>query len=90
VELAIMWIKVVIVVLFIALLISLGSGYIFLMKDQGRTRRTWNSLSVRLILAALLIGFLVYGVLSGRLGSKAPWDAYKTDAYKAPQAQPIQ
>lgn len=83
-----MWIKVVIVVLFIALLISLGSGYLFLMKDKGTTRRTWNSLSVRLVLAALLMGFLVYGVLSGKLGSKAPWDAYKSEAYRAVPEQP--
>lgn len=70
-----MWIKVVIVLLFIALVVSLFSGYIFLLKDKGTTRRTWNSLSVRLILAALLMGFLIYGVYTGQLGSKAPWDA---------------
>ncbi|MDX9873971.1 MAG: DUF2909 domain-containing protein [Spongiibacteraceae bacterium] len=77
-----MWIKIVIVVLFFALLFSLGSGLIFLFKDQGTTRRTWHSLSVRLVLAVLLMGFLIYGVVSGQLGSKAPWDAYKS----APQA----
>lgn len=70
-----MWIKVVIVFLFIALLASLVSGYVFLMKDRGATRRTWHSLSVRLILAALLMGFLIFGVVTGRLGSNAPWDA---------------
>ena len=70
-----MWIKVVIVLLFIALVVSLFSGYMFLLKDKGGTRRTWNSLSVRLILAALLMGFLVYGVYTGQLGSRAPWDA---------------
>ncbi len=70
-----MWLKVVIVFLFIALLISLISGFAFLMKDRGRTRRTWHSLTVRLILAALLMGFLFFGVFTGRLGSKAPWDA---------------
>lgn len=85
-----MWIKVVIVLLFIALLISLASGYVFLIKDKGTTRRTWNSLSVRLILATLLMGFLVYGVLTGQLGSKAPWDAYKAEPYKAPQPQPAE
>lgn len=71
-----MWIKVVIVLLFIALVVSLFSGYIFLLKDKGTTYRTWNSLSVRLILAALLMGFLIYGVYTGQLGSKAPWDAH--------------
>jgi hypothetical protein len=70
-----MWIKVVIVLLFIALVASLFSGYVFLMKDKGSTNRTWNSLSVRLILAALLMGFLIYGVYTGKLGSRAPWDA---------------
>jgi len=70
-----MWIKVIIVLLFIALVASLFSGYIFLLKDKGTTYRTWHSLSVRLILAVLLMGFLIYGVYTGQLGSKAPWDA---------------
>jgi hypothetical protein len=70
-----MWIKVVIVLLFIALVVSLFSGYMFLLKDKGSSYRTWSSLSVRLILAALLMGFLIYGVYTGQLGSKAPWDA---------------
>ena len=70
-----MWLKVVIVLLFIALLVSLFSGYVFLLKDKGTTKRTWNSLGVRLILAVLMMGFLLYGVYTGRLGSKAPWDA---------------
>lgn len=70
-----MWLKVVIVLLFIALLVSLFSGYVFLLKDKGTTKRTWNSLGVRLILAVLMMGFLIYGVYTGQLGSKAPWDA---------------
>jgi hypothetical protein len=70
-----MWLKVIIVFLFIALLVSLTSGFVFLMKDQGSTRRTWHSLTVRLVLAALLMGFLIFGVYTGRLGSNAPWDA---------------
>lgn len=69
-----MWIKIVIVVLFIALVFSLFSGLSFLLKDQGRSRRTWYALSVRLLLAALLMGFLTYGLYTGKLGSKAPWD----------------
>jgi hypothetical protein len=73
-----MWIKVVIVLLFIALVVSLFSGYVFLLKDQGTTRRTWNSLTLRLILAVLLMGFLMYGLYTGQLGSKAPWDAQRT------------
>lgn len=70
-----MWLKIVIVILFFALLTSLFSGFAFLMKDRGTTLRTWHSLTVRLCLAALLMGFIVYGLATGKLGSRAPWDA---------------
>lgn len=70
-----MWLKVVIVVLFLALVASLFSGFVFLMKDKGTGFRTWNSLTVRLCLAVLLMGFLIYGIYTGQLGSNAPWDA---------------
>lgn len=69
-----MWLKVVIMVLFVALVISLFSGLVFLIKDKGTTMRTWQSLSVRLTLATLLMAFLIYGLYTGKLGSKAPWD----------------
>ena len=68
-----MWLKIVIVVLFIGLVISLFSGLFFLIQDQGKTMRTWQSLSVRLIIAVLLMSFIVYGFYTGQLGSKAPW-----------------
>lgn len=79
-----MWIKPVIVVLLVLLLISLGSGFVFLMKDQGRTRRTLHSLGVRVSLAAALVAVIAWGFYSGQLRSKAPWDA----ALEAKQAQP--
>ncbi len=78
-----MWLKVVIVVLFIALVISLFSGLAFLIKDQGKTLRTWHSLGVRLVLATLLMGFLFYGVYTGKLGSNAPWDQRYLDSGEA-------
>ena len=70
-----MWLKIIIVVLFVALIISLFNGFFALMKDQGSTMRTWNSLTVRLVLAVLLMACVFYGVYTGQLGSKAPWDA---------------
>ena len=66
-----MWLKVVIVVLFVGLVISLFSGLFFLIQDQGKTMRTWQSLSVRLVIAVLLMSFIVYGFYTGQLGSKA-------------------
>lgn len=72
-----MWLKVVIVVLFLALVASLFSGFVFLMKDKGASLRTWNSLTVRLCLAVLLMGFLIYGIYTGQLGSNAPWETQR-------------
>ena len=70
-----MWIKPAIVILLILLLISLASGLLFLVKDQGRTRRTLYALGVRVSLAALLMAVVAYGFYTGELHSKAPWDA---------------
>lgn len=70
-----MLIKVLLVILFLALLASLGSGLFFLLKDQGTTRRTLHSLGVRVALAVALILLLGYGIYSGEIRSKAPWDA---------------
>jgi len=81
-----MWLKIVIVLLFVALVISLFTGLAFLFQDRekdGKSRRLWNALTVRLVLAALLIGFLIYGVFTGQLGSNAPWDArYQSEITK--------
>ena len=69
--------KVLIVILMLALLASLGSGFYFLMVDQGdkNKRRTFNSLGIRLGLAIALVVVIVYGVATGQLGHRNPWDA---------------
>ena len=69
--------KVLIIVLMLALVASLGSGFYYLMIDQGdkNQRRTFHSLGVRLTLAATLLGVIVYGVATGQLGHRNPWDA---------------
>ena len=80
-----MWIKPAIVVLLVLLLISLGSGFFFLMKDQGSTRRTLHSLGIRVTLAAALVAVIAYGFYSGQLRSKAPWDAALEGRHAAQQ-----
>lgn len=76
--------KAIIIILLIALLVSLFSGLIFFVKDQGTTRRTVNSLGVRLFIAVLLMGVVIYGLSTGKLASKAPWDARKSAAPAEP------
>lgn len=69
--------KVLIVLFMLMLVASLFSGFYFLMVDQGAIdkRRTFNSLGVRLGLALGLMGLIVYGVASGQLGHRNPWDS---------------
>jgi hypothetical protein len=69
--------KAAIVLFMLALLASLGSGFYFLMKDQGdkNKRRTMHSLGVRLALAIGLAALVLYGVATGQLGHRNPWDA---------------
>lgn len=69
--------KVLIVLFMLMLVASLFSGFYFLMVDQGAIdkRRTVNSLGVRLGLALGLMGLIVYGVASGQLGHRNPWDS---------------
>lgn len=70
-----MWLKALIVVLFVALLISLTTGLVFLLKDVGNgRRRTLYALGVRVALASALLVAIGWGFWSGRLSSTAPWD----------------
>lgn len=68
--------KAAIVILMLALVASLGSGFYYLMMDQGdkNKRRTFHSLGARLTLALALMGLIVYGVATGQLGHRNPWD----------------
>lgn len=69
--------KAAIIVLMLALVASLGSGFYFLMLDQGdgEKRGTFHSLGVRLAIAFVLMALIAYGVATGQLGHQTPWDA---------------
>lgn len=81
-------IKIFIIIFLLALVASLGSGFYFLMVDQGdkNKRRTFHSLGVRVSLAIGLMLLIVYGVASGRLSSQAPWEAHSNN--EAPSSEP--
>jgi len=65
--------KAAIVFLLLATLVSLFSGLFFLVKDQGRSSRVVNALTVRVSLAALTLALIAWGFYSGQLASHAPW-----------------
>jgi hypothetical protein len=78
----------VLIMLFMAMLVgSLVSGAYFLMIDQGdkTRRRVLNSLGVRLGLALGLMGLIVFGVATGQLGHRNPWDSGPRGAAEAQQ-----
>ena len=85
-----MVLKFLIIVLLLALVVSLGSGFYFLMIDQGdkEKRRLFNSLGVRLSIAAALMLVIVYGVSSGKLRSQAPWDNPQPQPAATPSQPP--
>ena len=70
-----MWLKSIIIILFIANLIALGSALVTLLQDQGQGgTRTARLLLIRVSLAALLLICVAYGFYSGQLGvGGAPW-----------------
>lgn len=70
-----MGLKVLIVVLFVCLLLSLTTGLVFLLRDVGSSRRrTMYALGVRVTIASALLLTIGWGFWSGRLNSTAPWD----------------
>lgn len=72
-----MLLKLLIVVLFLAVLASLSSGLVFLFKDQENERkRVLYALGIRVCLAATLLALVFYGLASGQLGMNAPWHGH--------------
>lgn len=71
-----MLLKAIIVILFIAVIASLTSGLVFLLKDMSgdESKRTLYALGIRITLATALMGSIAYGLYTGQLGSRAPWD----------------
>lgn len=71
-----MWLKILIVILFVGVLVSLSSALLFLLKDieANNSKRGLYALGIRVTLAALLLIAIFYGLYSGILTSTAPWD----------------
>ncbi|ATJ82919.1 DUF2909 domain-containing protein [Halomonas beimenensis] len=63
-----MLLKILIALVFLAMVASLAAGAGFLIKDAGRSRRVLVSLKWRVAMAALLMALLTYGFYFGDLG----------------------
>jgi len=55
---------ILIILTMLGIIISLGMGLYFLVKDRGETRRTVWSLTIRVGLAVLLLVILAIGFMS--------------------------
>jgi Na+/H+-translocating membrane pyrophosphatase len=69
-----MWLKAVILILLAAVVGSLFSGLLFLVKDSDNSNgRLVKALTVRITLTVLLMAVIAYGFWSGELRWGAPW-----------------
>lgn len=71
-----MWLKVAILINFILLVITLFSSLFIVYKDKGETMRPFAMLVTRVSLAVLLMILIGYGLATGQIGSRAPWDHF--------------
>ncbi|UQB77714.1 twin transmembrane helix small protein [Pseudomonas shirazica] len=68
--------KAAIVLMLLATIASLFSGLVFLVKDDENSTRLLKALTVRVTLAALTIGLVAWGFISGQLVSHTPSEVF--------------
>ena len=68
--------KILILILFVGILITLSSGFRFLLKDidAPESRRTLYALGSRIGLAIALMLVIAHGLATGAVGTKPVWD----------------
>lgn len=59
--------KILIVVLMLAVMVSLFSGLFFLIRDGGKTNRVLNSLALRVALSVALLAVILLSLWQGGL-----------------------
>ncbi len=60
-----MFVKALIVLMLVAILASLGSGLVYLIKDKGNSDRTARALTVRIALSLALFVLLMLAFATG-------------------------
>lgn len=68
--------KILILILFFGILITLSSGFRFLLKDidAPESKRTLYALGARIGLAVTLLVVVAHGLATGVIGNKPVWD----------------
>lgn len=59
--------KMLIIINFVLILLSLASGIFFLAKDNGKSNRVVTSLTTRVVLSITLIALLLIGYFTGQI-----------------------
>jgi Protein of unknown function (DUF2909) len=57
--------RIIIVLAFVGIIVSLGSALVFLVRDRGGTNRTVNALTVRVGLSVALFLFILFSYWMG-------------------------
>jgi ABC-type proline/glycine betaine transport system permease subunit len=82
-----MLIKTLIIATLAAILISLASGMVFLVKDKGQSQRTAKALTVRITLSVALFGLLMLGIFTGHIKPHGIYPAGHPVSQQAPAAE---
>ena len=82
-----MLIKTLIIATLAAILISLASGMVFLVKDKGQSQRTAKALTVRITLSVALFGLLMLGIFTGHIKPHGIYPAGHPVSQRAPAAE---
>lgn len=62
-----MWIKIIILLAFAGILLSLGSALLFFVRDKGNSKRTLRALTIRVGLSIGLFAFIMLLVATGAI-----------------------
>jgi succinate dehydrogenase hydrophobic anchor subunit len=60
-----MLVKIFLVLIVLSMLVTLGTGLVYLIKDQGRSERTLKTLMVRAGFTVVLLIILLVGIATG-------------------------
>ncbi|UCE75770.1 MAG: twin transmembrane helix small protein [Gammaproteobacteria bacterium] len=82
-----MLIKILIITTLLAILVSLASGMVFLVKDKGQSQRTAKALTVRITLSVALFGLLMLGIFTGHIKPHGIYPAGHPVTQHAPGAE---